>query len=486
MSSMPPTTKQILALTAFTLASAVAVLVLTSTIYMVDQGDYARTISRIFVKASPAGIESAEALLPTEWQFASYPLVPNPSSGTASFLFAVQAYMASSVVSTFDLRVAGVFAKLFVFGCALYIAIRVRPLTPRTCLPSYILICGFLVIFASEHNAAFLQSFYGEYALFMGLPLLIASLYASEKRSGLALLAAALVLCGGAKLQYFYLPGLVLCLYTALRVLRGRPTEIPVVLVLVLVQILVALPLLRNTYSAINSYHAAALGSHLVLSKEERNDLGFGAQQERCIGVDAWGNKIQSASSDRIVQSHPDCLRSSEISRSDSLVIYAKRPSIFLRLLLQSMPTHFTIRYFHLDARFPYVAHLSEEREGLWTLPGRISAVRERIVDWRVGLGIIISAIAISVAVVLRSKSASMLCSAFALLMLSSFAVSQVIISLLGEGVRDLSKHLAGAQLALEFSLLLAVLLGVSSFLRKIRPANASDGLINQRSWLVD
>ena len=54
--------------------------------------------------------------------------------------------------------------------------------------------------------------------------------------------------------------------------------------------------------------------------------------------------------------------------------------------------------------------------------------------------------------------------------MLALLALSQVPVTLLGEGVRDLSKHLAGAQYAVDLMLVLLVAQGAAAVARRARP----------------
>lgn len=467
------------------LAAFAFVACLTSPIYMVDQGDYARTTSRIFVDKEVGTAEQGQQGRHLEWGFASPPFMPNPSSGISSFLFAMEAHLVRPISDTFDIRVAGAVAKLLALGGAFLVANGLARTSSAPRWQPYLVIGGFGLIYLAEHNAAYLQSFYGEYAFFAGLPMLIASLHSSSARSGIPLLFGGLMLCAGAKLQYFYLPTIVLFVYLGARVVRRQRLSGAMIGLLLVSQVIVSLPLGRNSYAHINSYHAAYFGALLVLTPEERELADMPPELEQCIGVDAWGNRISGAGSDKTTASGLNCISVAKVSLVKSLAIYWANPSLFIRLVTQSMPTHFTVNYFHLDSDYRYIRYSEESSSGVRAFPGFLSGLRDSVVDWRVFASVLSLATVASALVLLRSKRSSSSALAAGVLILSVFAVSQVVVSLLGEGVRDLSKHLAGAQLSFDVAVLLALIMAVDVLGNVRRPSESPARACDSENWLV-
>ncbi len=305
----------------------------------------------------------------------------------------------------------------------------------------------------AAHNTAFLQSLYPDAAFLLGLPLLVAAIVLPRGWRRAALVFVALGFCAASKVQYCYLPMLLLAVALCSR--RSVPLDKPFVAVVLLAQALSLLPFAAYGYGGVNRHHSTYLGSYLAMTPAELERIGVDAQERACIGADAWGNRLESAAAVRVVQRGGPCPAARDKSTSDAVRPYWQFPSLLPRLVASSLPAHFTVRYFHLDESTRYVVSVAP---GNWA-----SGALWRISEWREGLIGPFAALAICV-LGWFALPASLAAPAR---LLALFAVSQVPVALLGEGVRDLSKHLAGAQMALDF---LIVLLAFGLALQ-LRPA---------------
>lgn len=438
----------------------------SSSIGMMDQGDYPRTVSRIVGEPLPASADAVPGAPVTRWSLRGGLPRPNPSAGTPSFLFAGAAWVQSTYQDHFDLPQLALVAKFAWLACLGLLAVslgRRRDVGPR----GQALLAAVLVVasFAS-HNVAFLQSLYGEFSFLLGLPLLLAALLWPEGRTRALMLLAGLVLCGGAKTQFFYLPLLVLavvCLQARVSGIRAGAATLAAIL---MAQLFCLAPLLVSDVLGFNRHHSTYLGSYLAMSADELDRLGLPPEERACIGVDAWGNRLAAVQATRMTPGRQPCPGAREKSFADTLRPYAVAPAAAVRLLAKGLPPHLTVDYFHVDRANRYVVPLHPDRGPVAGWLRDLSTLRDAAIRPWVVVLLLVAALATATASMRRQPAVA---SAVALLAL--VFVSQVAVSLMGEGVRDLSKHLAGAQYALD---LLVVLMGATLLAgRRRTPAGA-------------
>lgn len=421
---------------------------------MVDQGDYPRTVSRIVGEPLPAAADAAPGAPVTRWALREGVPVPNPSSGTSSFLFAAAAWLQSLYQDRFDLLHLGAAGKaVLLAGIGLLAWVAGRRLGFGA-VGQGALAAGLMLASFAAHNIAFLQSLYGEYSFFLGLPLLLAALLWPAGRGRLALLVVSLLMCGGAKAQFFYLPLLVLpVLWWGARAAGKRLDRLTLAAVL-LVQGVSVVPLAISDVMDFNRHHSTHLGSYLAMTESERDRLGLAPAERACIGVDAWGNRLESLDAVQLVRDADHCPGPWPKSLLDTLRPYAAAPAAALRMVTVGLPPHLTVRYFHVRSDYPYAAPLKAK-------PGAVAKVLQLLTDIRDALlrpWALTLLLVAAMTSALRGLSRGPGGLAAPVLLLALLVISQVPVVLLGEGVRDLSKHLAGAQYA--FDLMLVLLSG--------------------------
>ncbi len=438
---------------------------------MLDQGDYARTVSRVVGEPLPAEADAAKGAPATRWSLREGMPIPNPSSGTSSFLFAAAAALQSLYQDRFDLLhlgLAGKFVLVAALGLLAFMAARRQGFGA---IGQGGLVLGLLLAAFAAHNIGFLQSLYGEYSFFLGLPLLLAALLWPPGRGRLVLLVVSLLMCGGAKAQFFYLPLLVLpVLWWQARAAGHRPDGLALAAILV-VQGACLAPLAISDVMDFNRHHSTHLGSYLAMTESERDRLGLTPAERACIGVDAWGNRLESLDAVQYVPDSEHCSGTWPKSLLDTLRPYAVAPGVAWRMLTVGLPPHLTVRYFHVKADYLYAAPLKAD-------PGVVAEGLQRLTDVRDGLlqpwaliVLLLAALAVAVHGMRRREGGGLAAPMLALVLV---ALSQVPVALLGEGVRDLSKHLAGAQYAVD--LLIVLLLGhLAGMTRRARRRPAAD-----------
>ena len=114
-----------------------------------------------------------------------------------------------------------------------------------------------------------------------------------------------------------------------------------------------------------------------------------------------------------------------------------------------ALPYHFTTHYTHVYAHFPYVTPRNGKDFKGGILLVKLSELREKTVT---RLAVVLVILGLVVPFLRRPGQHRGL--GLSSLFLALFIISQIVVSLLGEGIRDLSKHLWAAQLALDFLVL--------------------------------
>ena len=415
---------------------------------MYDQGDFARIISRVLGAPVPV----SDGFPATLWHHSAGQPIPNPSSGSASFLFAVVALIQRALSPLFHLEYWSIFART---AFALSMIFFARSLLREKGAGSWALLSlglfALLIGFA-PHNTAVFQSFYPEQVAFIALPVLCATLGFSG-RWRLPFFVISLLAISTAKAQYFYLPALVFMVLASFP--ASRPANLKfLALICVIAQLIAALPLMRNSYMDINRYNATYFGTYLELTPAEASRLGIRKMQLDCAGTDWWGNRVASPTDVDAESGDPTCSTRNAVSEKAVLIPYIRVPTLLPRMILKTLEAHWTTRYFHLDKDVRYVRERKSDRDVLRTWMASLDTAVSWLAVGPLAVFVLLSSVVLFLIQTVRDRGRTTGTVAFLVALISS----QLIVCLVGEGFRDLSKHLMLCLFSLE--LLSVTLLG--------------------------
>jgi len=406
-----------------------------------DNGDFTRVFGIFFGEKIHVGF-------PTNFNYRIiFPdAIELKDISSSTIFFGVMALFQFVYDYNYSLLTTSLFGKLFASLSVLLLGLSASKSLKVNRVVKSVMIFALLVITFLPYNIAIFNTIYTEYVLFIAMPMLIALIIKVDKHyTDYISLAIVSIVCGAAKTQFFYIPSLVLIAgliaessWKALTIQRTVP--------LIIAQFICLIPLSGNQFQQLNYYHSTYLGSYLTASDETLNTIGLTEMQKSCIGTDAWGHFIGSAQSETIISEKDSCVNERSLTLNDVLAVYARQPSAFVKLVQQALPVHFTVEYFHVTGDLRYLYSIERGRENGYNR-GHILV---DIMDIRsaITLPLLIVMSLTSFVFLMVSKIPTGVRSAIATL--SLFVISQIVICLLGEGVRDLSRHLSAAQFALD------------------------------------
>jgi hypothetical protein len=191
-----------------------------------------------------------------------------------------------------------------------------------------------------------------------------------------------------------------------------------------------------------------------LLSTQERKQLGVSDQNMQCVGSDPWGHKLDANGIAHFNAGPSGCAERVSLTVNDILAPYWRHPTLMFRLWHWAAPVHFTVKSFHL---FPYNGYiLPSDTKSFHN--GRNLVVASDLRDAVMTRYYVVFLAAGVLLPFLNLRHAASVEMRMATLLLALFIPSQIAFSLLGEGLRDLSKHLAAAQLCLDLLCVFLVL----------------------------
>lgn len=296
------------------------------------------------------------------------------------------------------------------------------------------------LLLSSTSNLAFFESLYQELVCLFCLPAMTG--YMIKDRRGAfdhLLFVVCVLVMSCAKSQFFYIPALFSILIALF--LNGKAKWV-VILMCAFIQVLSIMCItLSSSATNYNKYHAAYLGSYAMA---ESNGIDLAGINYDCIGVDAWGNKVDLKDGAIPTKLGRSCYEmNKDITFKDSLKVYLANPSLILRIPFDDrFLDQFRYNYFHVYKRYA-LAH-----GGGWFSDG-IDKVKDSV--WN-ELKVILPFIILLISVFIKDRRLIT-----GVLTLNAIFYSQIYISFLGEGFRDLSKHLFLSNFSLDLMLLTLV-----------------------------
>lgn len=431
---------------------SVFLIIASKNVAFLNQGDFARAIG--FMLSGPLDRIDVAHIYPTGFEWEYHPYVGRPAlwGGSAPWLFWLAAMIQLSYSKFFSIFTMALLAKISLLYLANRIAARLAAILGGDRGLQFALFVATALILFFAHNVAVLNSFYNEFAFFLFLPLILFAVLGEEQdcRRRRVILCIGALFCGAAKIQFFYVPALLWAVFAFFDWRAERPFDKKLACGLMLVQLLSMSPVVGNRFRDLNYYHSTYLGSYMVLEPAEREALGLNEEQIACIGVDAWGVRLSAPDAVTITSGPESCFKPGEQTLLTVLKPYLEIPQVAWRMWSTATRPHFTVEYFHLDKSGRYLVPTKGKSFGLGTVLVRLSQWRDEVITRPVMLVVIAAGLLLPF-IALAGRRGSL--AAFSVF-LALFALSQIAVSIVGEGVRDLSHHLSAAQYAVDLLVL--------------------------------
>lgn len=423
------------------IALGLVLIVLSERIAFNDSGDFIRSV--YFMLASPA--ESTGRL----WTFLPGRFLRFDHFDAGSLVFAAFGYLQKWTSAVyFDLRWQSIGAKLLLLWLVHLITLRIVMMRHMAQPGRVLVFTALCLVFFQAHHIGIFKSFYAEYVTFFGCLLTVLGLLSPAGRPATVYIIGGTLVLGLSKVQYFYAPALLLlCMgWHWLRAGTWRE-HASTATGLLCVQLLCLLPLQHNPYQQLNYHQSLYFGSYMVLTPQERQDLGLTPRQQACVGLDSWGHRAAGPGGSLPQHEGGSCYGEQQLTLRDVLQPHMEHPTLLWRLARYALPEHFTAQYFHVYRSLPYIVPADRRSfggaSGLVRLTQWRDATVTRIWPVIVAMGLLAGLAGLRAQINVGVAN----------LFLAAFILSQIAVSLLGEGIRDLSKHLWGAQLALDILL---------------------------------
>lgn len=430
---------------------------------MMNQGDYPRTVG--FMLGAPLDVVpyTLRQACAFHWAYLKSVASPLTENNSAAIYFWLAGKLQNLVEPDFDLYLVALLSKCIVLLCCFRVATQYFVGRAPFAGAPFVTFTGLALAFFYAHNISFLNSLYPEHAFLIGVAVLLTGHFEGVRGVRIVLIAVGLLMAAASKPQYFYMPLLLGACYLTAVAISHRKADRILIVVLVIVQAVTVLPLLRASTKQVNYYHSLYFGSYDLLTPAQLRQLGVPRPSMGCVGIDWWNWRIVDRDPTEVA---PDPARSGcqvsiqTLAARDVLKPYVKHPLLLFRLAAWALPKHFTVHYFEVLPNNFYLRPSSGEsyRNGSVLLVA--SNMRERIITplWClfVILGIVVALVPCSATVPVRTL----------LLFLALSVPAQIAMCLVGEGIRDLSRHLAGAQLSLDVLSVISLVELCAIFLR--------------------
>ncbi|HBB9940451.1 hypothetical protein ABHD31_03695 [Enterobacter cloacae] len=413
---------------------------ITIDVYTINTVDYYRVINT-FIDISQKPFKPFDPSMtlsaPFKEKFDNIDSIPYASSFT--YLVYIYALIASKLTNTFSLiELSFIWKGLFV--CSIIYLVRCIGLFGKS-----LFITSFLSIalLSSTSNLAFFESLYQESVWLYCLPVISGYLIKKDKTPFDHMVFSLSLLIGAcSKSQFFYIPTIFTFVFLLFKKFDGKYY---VLISCVITQCLSIYCIgMSEKATNYNKYHAAYLGAYAIASS---NGIKLDGVDTDCIGVDSWGNKYDASLGAVATKIGRKCYeRNRHITFKDSLSVYLKHPFLLLNIPFDfGVLDQFKYNYFHVYKRIK-LSHGGNH------FSDTIDSVKDLIP------GILKVAIPLLLTIFVIFKLRDL---AAAFIFLSILFYSQIYISFLGEGYRDLSKHLFLSNLCFDIMVVLLVIYSI-------------------------
>ncbi len=417
---------------------AIVVIATTKNVYMINTGDFHRAIFP-FMPPIPSFQHSMDLkyhLYDEFWGVSKFTYM-----STYSYILYFTGEVFKLFTDQLDARILSATLK------SLYIAILfsmyVKLQRGNISYVDYAIALILIIFMCSSSNIAFFPSFYQEQVVLVFLPLMAMCLVKRENTLlATTLFVVSAFVIGGSKSQFFYMP--LLSMPFLLHFANYRKLALAG---LAISQVACVIFVMNSSDATnFNKYHSAYYG---VYAYEKMNDIDLpDGVDEKCIGIDAWGGQLDKEKGSHRSSLGKSCYENNKnVSFIDSVREYIKHPSIIFMLPFDDVvKDNLVTDYIHVAKTIKVIV------DDRITWSTQLTHMKDRAFgNLRMFVMILIMA-----AFLVSRKTRSM---SVPVVLVSLFGISQFYISFIGEGYRDLSKHLFG----LSFSFDMVVFLSISS-----------------------
>jgi hypothetical protein len=439
----------------FACLAGLCLLSMSKNVAMLNQGDFYRVFDSL-LNAQPLDVRPYDGYTTPAfvWSYTNPVVKPWRQRNLAWVYVWANVQLQRLMSRHFDLFLLALVSKLIVLGCCY----RLSQTLPKhlgiraVWRPAVFLLLASAFFLA--HNIAFLNSFYQEHVFVVFLPVFLVGLFEERRGIRLAFCIAGALFCGGAKAQYFYFPALMAAVVALIGFLHKRKPDRWLMAGLVAAFGISLFLVAGSTNPSVNYYNSTYFGSYILLSTPELKQFGVSDKNIECVGSDPWGHKLDAEDIAHFCAGPSGCADRVSLTLKDVLAPYWRHPTLLFRLWHWAAPAHFTIKSFHL---FKYNGYLLPADTRSYH-NGRALIVASDLREAVITRNYLVILAAGLLVPFLSPRSGWSVEMRMATLLLALFIPSQIVVSVLGEGLRDLSKHLAAAQLSLDLLCVFLVL----------------------------
>lgn len=345
-----------------------------------------------------------------------------------SYLLYLYAYITSLYTNMLDMRLLGAILKM-AFIIALYFVFK--KLSGRKGKSADFIFIALSLLLVSSSNLSMFNSFYQEQVLLICIPLIIIYMERRDTK-GIVLMYTFLAILTTSKSQFALTP-LIFILHQVIFDRHKLKLKISLSLLCLLLGVL-CITFSKGAVS-LNKYHSNYYGIYQLM-KNNKVELPENVDLE-CVGVDAWGNKYDIAKGALSSDIGEICYKKNiNTSFSDTIKSFLGNPLLILTLPYDlGMKEQYTENYIHVFKSF----HLIENNHGPLAM---ITSIKDYLFK-DVRFSVLFISMVLSI--FLKNEYYRQV-----IFFISSFGASQLFLAFLGEGYRDLSKHLFGMNISFD------------------------------------
>lgn len=403
--------------------------------YLINTGDFDRVVLPFM-----EGVKAFSKNLSFTYKFKDSfdPISSYDYKSSYSYILYAYAGIVSLFTDKFDIHVFGTLLKVaYIFSLYLLFSNFTEK---KGVIYTALFILTSIFLYSSS-NVAFFNSFYQEQVLLICLPLICSYAFRNDNKA-LIITTIAMVIIATSKSQFFYAPLIVFSMYAIFNRQRIAIKSLCCMFSLILSIICV---LGSSSATSFNKYHANFFGVY-VFAKSNNLTIPDSVDTD-CIGIDAWGNKFSKKDGAERTDIGMKCFdRNTSYGFKEVLNWIKENPSFIYKVPYDDgIKTQLTENYFHVFKNLKLIVNNE------WPLSS-ITEAKDKLFE-KSKFTILLIVMLISL-ISFRNSRAGIF------FFLSSFGVSQMYVAFLGEGYRDLDKHLFGMNIA--FDLVAFILAAIS------------------------